>query len=113
MKNVAEGEVLFRRFVYENHDLLESDLRQHRIALHGLMHDGEQILFNYAKHISQSGDSQKVEPFMKLAEQKIKELFGVLIAWHGDLHSQTDVPEAFKTSIKQVAEGNIVDFKKP
>src|SRR5437899_4648512 len=44
---VSEGELMFKQHVYQNSDLHEMDLRQHRIMLHSLLHDGEMLAFGY------------------------------------------------------------------
>lgn len=113
MSHVAETETLFRRFVYENKDIKETDLRLHRLAIYGLLHDGEYLAFEHVKYGMESSENRKtIEPTLVVLEQKLKTLFDVLVAWHGDPNAQPDVPDSFKRSMQEVAENKIVDFEK-
>jgi hypothetical protein len=108
--DVSESEANFKKFVYENSELHQMDLRQHRILLHSLLRDGEELAFLYLNYAYTSNKLEDVKPIIAVIENKLKELFDVLLSWHGDLSIQKDIPESFKTGIQDIKEGKILDF---
>lgn len=114
LSNIGEAEAVFRRFVYENTNLQDTDLRQHRIGLYALLCDGEALAFDCNKYGAAHPDERtKTGPLLAVIEQKLGVLFDTLVSWHGDLHSQQDIPDSFKKSAKELEEGKIVEFEIP
>ena len=107
---VAENEAMFKKFVYENDNLSEGDLRQHRIYLYASLHDGEELAFAYLHLASLNEKMEEVKPIVEIIDGKLKELAKILFSWHGPIESQSDVPESFKQATRETAEGKIVDL---
>src|SRR5579864_5417256 len=62
MQNLTTVGELFKQHVYENKDLRESDLRQHRIMLYNLLFDGESLALAYMEFWAQSGKPNDLPP---------------------------------------------------
>jgi len=106
---IAETELLFKQHVYENPNMQEYDLRQHRMMLYALLHDGEKLAFEYIGLADRTGKEEEFKAIIALIDQKVKEIFGILMKWHGPLSAQQDIPESFKESVADMQAGNIVD----
>jgi len=113
LKEVANDQKLFKEYVYENKNLTDLDLRQHRARLCGLISRGEFLAFAFIEWAAKTQALEQVKSHIGIVDQKLKELFEALFAWHGDLQSQPDIPESFKRAAQEAERGNIVDFKEP
>jgi hypothetical protein len=113
LEHVTVTEGLFKYHVYENSKVSDYDLRQHRNFLHALMADGGALAANYIDFGNRTEKLDEIKPAVALIDQKLKELFDTLLAWHGPLSAQSDIPESFKQAVSEVEQGNIVDFKEP
>ena len=113
LKDVATNEQLFKENVYENQNANEGDFRQHRAHLCALLADGNCIALGLLEWAQQEQKGEQISAYIILLDQKLKELLETLFAWHGNLKSQTDVPDSFKQAADQIEHGNIVDFKEP
>jgi hypothetical protein len=112
LADITVKQEMFKRFVYENEDLHDTDLRQHRLFLFELLCHGEALALDYMMH-AEAGPKEAIEATMRLIEERKKELFRVLLEWHGPPDIQTDLPDSFKQAMREVEEGKIVDFKEP
>ncbi len=110
---VAKNEALFKRNVYDNPDLDELDLRQHRQRLNTLMSDGEIIALSCIDWAVKTGNWDEGRIFLQSLDQKIAQLSKILFEWHGELQSQPDIPDSFKRAAEEIEQGKIVDFKEP
>jgi len=113
LENVTSSEAIFKQYVYENPNLQDTDLRQHRSFLYALLHDGETLAYQYLDLGTRTGKSEEFKAHVTIIDQNLKELFKTLIAWHGPLSAQSDIPESFKQAVQEVAQGKILDFKEP
>ena len=111
MADVAGAEKLFREHVYENNDLTELDIRQHRTSLFAMLADGESIVLAFVEWALKSGKAKETNAFITLLDQKLSELMKTLWEWHGPLEAQSDVPDSFKRSAQEVDSGKIVDLE--
>jgi hypothetical protein len=109
LTNVNASEGVFRLNVYENSDLQDSDLRQHRIILFALLCEGENLALDFIKYGAESNKAEEVAPSVQVVEIKVKALFDVLLAWHGPFKGQSDIPESLKQAVREAEEGKIVD----
>jgi hypothetical protein len=110
MEDVSKNEKLFREHVYENKDLVELDIRQHRGRLLALLADGEALSLAFYAWGETSGKIDHVVAYVNLLDQKLKELFTALWEWHGPVEAQSDIPESFKQAAKEAEAGKIVDL---
>jgi hypothetical protein len=111
LSDLKKEQALFKTHVYENNDLTDTDLRQHREHLCGLLSVGESLALAFMRLGQEQSDKAKdVVPYVNLIDQKLKELFSVLFAWHGPLQCQSDVPDSFKQSVSEAESGKLVDL---
>lgn len=99
---------LFQEHVYNNPNADEYDYRQHRMFLYNMLWLGEQLVMTLVrlKRLGING----TEPYVARGDAKLGELRETLDLWHGDPEHQKDIPESFKQSMRELAEGNVVDF---
>ena len=110
LSDIEKEQALFKINVYENNNLTESDLRQHREHLCGLLSIGESVALAFMSVGQQPDKAKDVIPYINMIDQKLKELFSVLFAWHGPLQGQSDVPESFKQAVAEADAGNLVEL---
>lgn len=104
------NEQLFKLHVYENPNVGQTDLRQHRLRLCKTIAVGEALATLFIA-LGRAGTAQKEEePIIALIDQQVGKLFSVLLAWHSPLAAQPDVPDSFKQAAKEEQEGKIVDL---
>lgn len=106
---MQNAELDFKRFVYENQNLGETDFRQHRQLLYGFLAMGEEIAVDFL--MLEGVAEERVLPYIALADQKLNSLRGVLHAWHGPIEEQKDLPASFKKGVRDLAEGRIVPME--
>jgi hypothetical protein len=114
--DVASNEKLFKEHVYDNGNLTDFDIRQHRARLYAMLSDGETLAIAFTKWLEAEKSTQtkeQVKQYLDLLDKKLKELLQTLFAWHGDFHSQADVPDSLKQAINEADSGNLVDFEDP
>jgi uncharacterized Zn finger protein len=110
--DVACNEKLFKEHVYDNPNLTEFDIRQHRARLYALLSDGETLAIAFTKWLEQE-KSKEVKNYLDEIDKMLKGLLQTLFAWHGDFHSQQDIPDSLKQAIKEAESSNLVDFEEP
>ena len=110
LENVAGHEHLFQIHVYDNPDLGDLDLRQHRSRLHGILTDAELLAMKLIDLRAKTSKPREVQALLDKVEEKRKELLGVLFAWHAPLESQADVPASFKEAAREASAGRVVDL---
>jgi hypothetical protein len=110
LQDVSANNALFKKHVYDNDDLGESDLRQHRGRICELISLGELLAMGFTAFGQETGKEKEVLPVVETIDQVLKKLFDVLMAWHGPLAAQTDIPESFKQAAREVEEGKVVDL---
>ncbi len=71
---------------------------------------GEFLALEYIELGGTTGKPEEIQPQLNLIEQKTKELFSILLAWHGELKNQSDIPDSFKQATLEAEEGKILDF---
>lgn len=113
LDDITQSESLFKQNVYDNPDLSDMDLRQHRIMLYDILHSGEELSFLYLDFGYRFGKIQEVKPFIEIIDGKLKEFFKVLFAWHGSIDNQQDLPDSLKQAFKESDEDKLVDFEFP
>ncbi len=82
------------------------DLRQHRQYLYVALANGEDLAVEF---IAYEGGAD-VANYVKLIDQKLGELRKTLHEWHAPIDFQDDIPESFKQSVREVAQGKIFDL---
>lgn len=110
---LADFSGLVTRHVFENPNMTDSDLRQHRAGLYNLLYLGEELALDFGE-ASKKGliDAMEFANFLGLIEKNLKRLSEELHAWHGKLENQGDIPESFIQGIKDIDEGRVVDLDK-
>ena len=108
--DVSANELLFREHVFDNPDVNELDLRQHRGRLYALLADGEHLALGPIEYATRTEPKKDVSAKVNLLDQELKALFDDLVRWHGSLETQSACPEGFKQAVKEAAEGKIVDL---
>lgn len=109
-EEVKSTEANFKKYVYDNQEMGELDLRQHRLWLHNLLCTGEAMLVNFQVFQSMTSNEDAFQEETTLIEQKKKELFATLIEWHGPIEAQTDLPADLKQAMREIAAGQIEDM---
>jgi hypothetical protein len=104
------NERLFQAHVYDNPDLGDFDLRQHRARLHWLLHNGELLAMKLVNMRAKSSVPRETQALLDRIEEKRKELLGVLFEWHAPLEAQPDVPASFKEAAREAAAGHVTDL---
>ena len=110
LKDVSFNEDLFKKHVYENENLSDSDLRQHRARICGMIADGDELVKAVMLLAEETRTQNEAKPIVSVVDQRIKKLFDALIAWHAPLAAQTDIPESFKQAAREVEEEKIVNL---
>ena len=110
LKNVSSNETLFKEHVYENNNLTDADLRQHRSRICDLISSGEVLAMGFVFLGQQKKKENEFGVVAQMIDQALKKLLETLFAWHGPLSAQADIPESFKQAAKEVADGKIVDL---
>jgi len=113
LRNLSQHEATSQRFVYQNQEMNDLDLRSHRGSLCALISDGEFLAMQYLAFGSRAGNSDEAEATVNMIDQKLKILLNTLFAWHGSLNDQPDVPESFKQALREVEDGKVLDFDEP
>lgn len=113
LKGLSTFEETARCRLYENQEFHPLDLRHHRAALGELIADGEALALESFKLLNEDlVDQPHVDAHVKLIDQHLAKLTARLHQWHGALEDQADVPESFKSGIRDLEEGKVVDFDK-
>jgi len=110
LEDVAGHERLFQIHVYDNPDLGDLDLRQHRSRLHGILADAELLAMKLIELRAKTSTPREAQALLDKVEEKRKALFGVLFDWHAPLESQADVPASFKEAAREAASGRVVNL---
>jgi hypothetical protein len=108
LQRISESEATFQRHVYDNPNLTELDLIQHRGRIYSMLAYGEDLNVSFWM----LGAAKKIDPsnYFKLIQEQIGHLMAILNAWHGPLEAQEDVPEDFKQGVREIEEGKLVDL---
>ena len=101
---------MFKKYVYDNKELDDIDLRQHRGRLCELISVGEFLAMGFIGITEMATNKKEFLPFIESIDQTIKKLLGKLIEWHGTVSAQSDIPEDLKQSIQELEEGKVVDL---
>jgi len=109
IKNISSVDPAFKHRVYENEDMQGFDIRHHRAGLLALLADGELLAIQFLAYGFRSQRTEDAQAHVDFIDRKLKELFNTLIAWHGPLSAQADVPESFKQAVREVEQGKIVN----
>jgi hypothetical protein len=109
-KEISANEKLFKLHVYENQNLLKSDLRQHCGRICHSIATGEYLAAMFTTVGRQTDTESEVNPIISLIDHQLGKLLDALIAWHAPLDAQKDIPESFKQAAREAKEGNIVDL---
>lgn len=104
--DVAMNEELFTRHVYQNQNLGELDLRQHRFRLHGMIAVGEKLALDFLQIKTEAAVSH-----VSFIDEKLKVLNATLAEWHGSLEEDPAIPESFKQASREVAAGEFTDME--
>jgi hypothetical protein len=110
IQRVSENQELFLKHVYDNPDLSELDLRQHRARLVTMVSEGEWLALAHIEWADSLSREEEIQTAIKLIDQKNQELLKVLFQWHGQLENQPDIPDSFKQAVKENAEGKIAEL---
>jgi hypothetical protein len=106
----AWNERLFQTHVYDNPDLGDLDLRQHRARLNELLMGAELLAIKLIEVRAKSSTPRETQTLLDRVEEKRQELLGVLFAWHAPLEAQPDVPASFKEAAREAAAGRVTDL---
>ena len=106
-KSIAMNAELFKKHVYENENLGELDLRQHRARLHAMIAFGENLAFDFL----QLKDPRATEAHVPFIDTQLAQLRGTLEEWHGPIESDPNIPETFKQATREVLAGQLEDFE--
>jgi hypothetical protein len=110
-KQLSEAEGLFKKHIYGNENINESDIRQHRCHLCALLAEGELLALNVLILSEQTNlPANEFKPVVDTIDQKVKKLYGQLFEYHGPIESQPDIPESFKQATREVNEGKLEDM---
>ena len=110
ISELAQGEELFKKHVYDNPEAEEYDFRQHRAKLYHLLAQGEALAL---KFLSLSRvHAAEVRKFVALLDERLEGLRAVLRAWHGSLEEQSDVPDSFKRGLEDLTQGRTVEMER-
>jgi hypothetical protein len=96
----------FRKHVYENQNVVPFDFRQHRSCLFNLLASADQLVLKYCQLM----EPERVKNSVLLLDEKISELMTELYQWHAPEGFKDEVPDAFKTSMKEAMAGALLDF---
>ena len=107
-EDLSSSEELFKKHVYENPEMDEGDLRQHRVRIYSLMAQGEAIAFEFQC----LGLSEDTKNHIAVTTQKLRGLWDTLHAWHGSIEEQEDVPDSFKRGLADIEAGKVVDLER-
>jgi len=108
LEKLQSSEDLFKKHVYENPDMGDGDLRQHRFRIYALMAEGEAMAFELLR-LGMPADTKN---HVALIDQKVRGLWDVLHAWHGAIEDQKDIPESFKKGLADIEAGKVVDMER-
>ena len=106
---LESNESAFKRYVYDNPNMSDADLRQHRILLHNELQCAEQLALGYELFARQNDRLEEYADKIKLIDQKRDEIVKVFLSWHGPVEMQDDVPESFKQAMCEVEAGELED----
>jgi hypothetical protein len=111
LNNIAASERVFKSRVYENADLNENDIRQHRCRVCALISMGEYLAIAFTMMAGKNPESaSETKPIVAVIDQEVAKFFHRLISWHGPLDIQADVPDSFKQAAKEAKEDKIVNL---
>ena len=110
LEDAAMNERLFQTHVYDNPDLGDLDLRQHRARLHTLLANAEILAMKLNDLRAKTTKPREAQSLLESVEQKRKQLFDALFGWHAPLESQPDVPASFKEAAREASAGRVVDL---
>lgn len=109
-KELSESEGLFKKHVYANDEINDSDIRQHRCRLAELIAAGETLALNFLIVAEATKTKKEVMPIVEAIDQKVKDLYSRLFEYHGPIESQPDVPESFKQASREVNAGKLEEM---
>lgn len=110
IQDVSKNEGLFKKHVYENDDIDELDLRQHRARLCQLISAGELLVMGFIALMIGTGNKKDILPVVQTIDQTVKKLSTAFFKWHAPAANQTDIPDDLKQSIQELEEGKVVDL---
>ena len=102
-RRLQEAEVLFAKHVYNNPNLSDLDVRQHRWVLHFLLYRAEDLAI---KFLVAQRPSETV-PYVEFLDDQTKRLQKILQDWHGDTAQADEIPESFEQAMRDVEMGRI------
>jgi hypothetical protein len=108
---ITQNEELFKKHVYENDDLRELDLRQHRSRLFYLLAVGESVALSFLTLEDSTDRTEEVKNYVGLIDAKLAELRQTLQKWHGPLEHQEDLPKDFVEAVLEFKAGQVVDME--
>ncbi len=94
--------------LYENENFRNVDLLYHLMFASELILDAQQILLEAAFGAE---PTQSLKSKFHELSSSVTELVDRIHEWHGSANSQPDIPESFKQSMKEAAEGNLIDLQ--
>ena len=104
LQSLAELEVLFSQHVYDNPNMGDFDLRQHRQYLYWALADGESIAVEHIK-------AKSAPESVAFIDQRLEQLRTTLNQWHGTIESQIGFPESLKQGFQDSASERVVDME--
>jgi hypothetical protein len=111
MSRVHALEGLAKQHVYDNPEMHDSDLRQHRAGIYLLLSNGEDLAVNACLLASMNAfDHSEVRAFVTQIDSVIAGLFNTLSAWHGIIQGQPDLPPELLKGFEEVDQGRTTDF---
>ncbi len=111
IQEVSKNEQLFKKHVYDNENANQLDFRQHRARICELITAGEMLAVGFVGLGQKMSKMDEFSPFIESIDQTIKKLLDALIAWHGPLDAQSDIPADLKQSMQEIEDGKIVDLE--
>jgi hypothetical protein len=108
IEELETSDELFKKHIYENPDLVEGDLRQHRLRIHTLMAHGEKLALGFMR----LGVAEDTKNYISRIDEQLRGLWNTLHAWHGPMEEQKDIPESFKRGLAEIEAGKVVDMER-
>ena len=102
-----------KKRLYDNSDFTELDLRFHRHGAATLICDGEALVVNGGTLVQEEIiDAEEMRLRIEIIDRSLAKLTRALHQWHGAIEDQADIPESFKSGIRDLEQGKVVDFDK-
>lgn len=106
LEGIAVAERAFKEHVYDNKELTDFDLRQHRQILYYSLWAGEKLAVDLLA-LDQPNKIGATQKYVILIDEKLTELRETLHSWHGAIEHQADIPQSFKDAIQELNRGEL------